>query len=117
MIGMVIPYRKLFKKLKAIPTQNVRTSIESYIEILDGFIKQMTWLSYVFTPIGFFLGLSIYAFKKPIELNLVLLLMFLFICVIMFVLVHWFIVKWYIPKLYGEPKKEFEELLQSLDSE
>lgn len=116
MIGMVIPYQKLFKKLKAIPTQNVRTSIESYIEILDGFIKQMKWLSYIATPIGFFLGLYIYTSKTPMEFHVVPFSMFLIICVIMFVLVHLFIVKWYIPKLYGEPKREFEELLQSLDS-
>ena len=116
-IGVWIPYQKLFKKINATPTQNILDCIESYIEILDSFIKQMKWMSYIFTPIGMALGIligveSLLEMKNPAFFAVVMIA-----SLVVLVWVLWFIVKCYIPKLYGEPKKEFEDLLASLKSE
>ncbi|MFK7905582.1 MAG: hypothetical protein AB8B69_10675 [Chitinophagales bacterium] len=115
-IAVWIPYQKMLKKIKITPTQNILHCIESYIEILEGFIKQIKALIWVFFPIALVVGLFPQS-KSISEISWSFALIMSSVMTLIFALVYWFLVKLYIPKLYGQPKKEFEELLERLKSE
>ncbi len=115
-IAVWIPYQKMLKKIKITPTQNILGCIESYIEILEHFIKQIKTLMWVFFPIALVVGFFPYS-KNINEISGSFALTMGAVLIIIFALVYWFLVKIYIPKLYGQPKKEFEELLEGLKSE
>jgi len=115
-IAVWIPYQKMLKKIKITPTQNILRCIESYIEILEDFIKQIKSLIWVLIPIGLLVGFSTET-KDISEISWSFVLTMCSTMVVTLGLVYWFLVKVYIPRLYGQPKKEFEDLLESLKSE
>ncbi len=113
-IAIWIPYRKLLKKIEATPTHDMLSCITTYIEILNRFIKQIRWLSYIFMPIGLLFGLIICRGIPAFDVITQNIYLVVFTIVVVLFTTFWSLDKWYIPKLYGEPKQELEELLASL---
>jgi len=116
-----IPYYKLWIDLKNTPTQNMVTCLQSYIKILDGFIQKVKLLFWLMLPIGFFIGL--YLHMEPgatfdiSKIEWGKLAITVVFAAVFIALVLWSSIKFYMPKLYGNPKREFQEILKSLKEE
>lgn len=118
-----VPYGNMLKKIRETPSQNLVTAISNYIQILGQFIRRLKIFMWILMPLSFIYGYYIGATddsaiseqldQQPLWEVVVGSLLYLFFVIILF----WSMFKWYIPELYGKPKKQFEELLEDLQSD
>ncbi len=116
-----MPYRSLLKKLSETPNKNIIQCLKNYIDILDGFIFRIKWISIIFITLGFFVGLfgdgdffsdiinHQVSFRKGSTLVI--------ISAVTLILLNIVVIKWYIPKVYGKHKKELEDILEHINDE
>ncbi len=113
------PYLSLLNKIKKSSDSNVLVGLKNYVQILNLFIKRLKLLIYIISPItliGSYL-LVVYSYgKSPVEVFIDNWIPLAFVFII-YILAHVFIgIIWYIPKLYGNPKKEIEKIIISIEN-
>ena len=113
-----LPYRNLLKRIDETPTKNIINALESYIEVLSDFTKRMkTLFWFIMIPallFGFYVGVNFKGEFQFEKLNFSIIWKTVFALAFVFGLTYWFSFKKYFPWLYGNPKNELEELLESL---
>ena len=117
----IIPGIKFYKKLKAVPTQNVVESIRSYHNLLSEKLKKSKRRLLYFMPFFFVIGLVMGYTSEGKDLSGILELKVLLTTiglsiVTMFVL-HWLTFKFHIFYLYEKPINELKEILDDLEKE
>ena len=118
LILTAIPYYKMWKELNNTPTQNMVACLKTYIKILDGFIQRVKKLMRYFLPIGFISGL-LFSIESGATFDLSKIEWGKLGVIVAFSAVfiggiYAFMFKYYLPKLYGNPKKELQEILDGL---
>ncbi len=113
-------YVELKQKLKAVPQSGLQQALKANIQILSQYINRLYLYTYLFLPIGFYMGtfpgiLDHEAFGSPKMIKELLVITAIGIPLLL--LTGWFIKKKYIYWLYGRHLEELEEVLTHLEGE
>lgn len=111
-----LPYGKVLSKIKTVSTQNVVNSLETYVDILNEFMRHLKNTFLIITPILLILGIYMVGNTNSsgifeyLQTNLTRITLAVVFLVIFMILAY----KFLFPAIYGNPKKELEDLLTSL---
>lgn len=109
---------RLRKKLKAVPQTNLRESLMANIQILRQFVNRLYLYTYLFLPIGFYVG-ALSSMSDHSEIfspsGLKTLLVITAIGIPLLLLMGWFVKAKYIRWLYGKHLEELEGILAHLE--
>lgn len=111
-----LPYRAMFRKMNALPSQNVLASIESYIEILQSFLRHSKIAVFSVLPLALALGVYINTngdFEQG-DFDINALINYLVVRLPLIALVTWLLLAKYMRWLYVKPIEEMQEILSDL---
>lgn len=118
-IAILLPYRKVLKDIKLIPSLNVVESLELHIKLMNDFLKRLKIVTLLLIPISLLIGfvIGINSGEEPIDFGQLETGKILYAIggmLLTYFVVALITIKLYIPWLYGSTKKDFEALLSSL---
>lgn len=111
-------YFRLRKQIRVVNQSNVITALQSYIRIMNQYVKRSRFYVYIFTPLGFVVGLMMGMMQNEIPLELEAILIFagtmLVVGVPMVLIMIWLFGKKYYGWMYQSHINQFQEVLNSL---
>lgn len=116
MVFTLKEYLGYLKKMKRVNESDIKSALNTRIQILGGWIRRLKRLIYIFTPIGYFFGLAVGMEESGGDLSTSYFLVKIAFAAPFLLLFVWFINK-YLYWLYGKNLKKLEEIYDGLEKE
>lgn len=108
----------LYRKLKAVPTQNIVDSIGGYHKILSEALRKIKRLILIFVPLGYIMGFFYGASSADGDITKLaepkILIISIVGSIVVLGIMNWFIFKKYLVWMYEKPLQDLKEIHEGL---